>query len=1041
MSELPSGTVTFLFTDLEGSTRLLKELGRDGYHETLDEHQRLLRAAFEAHGGRIVDTQGDSFFVAFRTAADAVAAAVDAQRDLAAAHWPEGVVVKVRMGLHTGEPKVGGERYVGIGVHRAARIGACGHGGQVLLSSTTRELVEEDLPPGVTIRDLGERRLKDIDQPQHIYQLAVEGLPSKFAELNTLDVALKRKKRRMYAGSALIGVLAAAVAVPVFALAQGGSSEGVVTQGNAVAVIDPSSNSVTNDIQVGARPGSITAGSGSIWVANLDDQTVSRIDEATGNVVRTFTVTDPPTGLASSPGHIWVVGSVAGASAVSVRRIDTQFGTVTRTALLGDALTGGSGFAAAVGNTVWVAPDNGLLTRLDPATGRAAQTIDPNAGPTAIAVGANAAWVTDAYANTVTRIDSTGLLDPIPVGNGPSAVALGADGVWVTDGLDNAVVRIDPQTLAPTTTIPVGSRPNGVTVGGGFVWVANSGDGTVTRIDPLGREKPVTIRVGGSPQSLVFAQGKVWVTVDQQLATTPTAGGTLRLATAPQTLDYMDPALAFYTTTWELLDPTCAKLLNYPDKPAPAGSDLEPEVAKSLPTRSADGKTYTYTIRRGFRFSPPSNAPVTAETFKFSIERALSPRLKSPARSYVGDIVGAKAYMAGRAAHISGITVHGDTLSVRLVAPSADLPTRLSLPFFCAVPPGTPTDPKGVRVIPGAGPYYVTSYTPGQGVVLARNPNYRGNRPHHFDRIELTIGPSQRQIDKGVEAGSLDYSFGSVDPGDAARLAGTYGPGSQAASHGRQQYFVNAIPNFDYIALNSRRPLFGDVRLRQAVNFAVDRVALSRAGAVGTNAPVGNPERPNDLYLPPSVPGYSETHVYPMTGDPQKARRLVGGRHYTALLYTCNTAPCGLRAQLLTTELAAVGIDVVVAKKVSLEAMLSGSGLAAKGAQWDIALTAGWDADYPDPSDFLNLLLASGVPGTLAFDDPSYLKKAAAAAALSGPRRYLAYGKLDVETARDYAPWIPVGNAIEEDFFSKRIGCQVYQPVYGVDLAALCLRH
>src|SRR5919204_895074 len=164
MSELPSGTVTFLFTDIEGSTRLLHGLGRDRYDEVLTAHGELLVAAFSAHGGRVVDTQGDSFFVAFRTAAEAVAAAVDAQRDLTAHPWPEGAEVKVRMGLHTGEPKVGAERYVGVGVHKAARIGAAGHGGQVLLSSTTKELAEEELSAGVSIRDLGERRLKDLER-------------------------------------------------------------------------------------------------------------------------------------------------------------------------------------------------------------------------------------------------------------------------------------------------------------------------------------------------------------------------------------------------------------------------------------------------------------------------------------------------------------------------------------------------------------------------------------------------------------------------------------------------------------------------------------------------------------------------------------------------------------------------------------------------------------------------------------------------------------------------------------------------------------
>ena len=164
MTELPSGTVTFLFTDIEGSTALLKRLD-EGYGSVLADHQRLLREAFAAHGGHEIDTAGDSFFVAFRRAKDGVAAAVAAQRALAAHEWPEGVPVRVRMGLHSGEPVVGEERYVGIGVHRAARIGAIGHGGQVLLSSAARELVEDDLPPGVSLRDMGTVRLKDIDRP------------------------------------------------------------------------------------------------------------------------------------------------------------------------------------------------------------------------------------------------------------------------------------------------------------------------------------------------------------------------------------------------------------------------------------------------------------------------------------------------------------------------------------------------------------------------------------------------------------------------------------------------------------------------------------------------------------------------------------------------------------------------------------------------------------------------------------------------------------------------------------------------------------
>jgi len=181
-AELPRGTVTFLFTDIEGSTRLLKQL-RDHYEKALAEHQRILRASFDEHGGREIDTQGDSFFVAFPRAKDAVAAAVEAQRALAEQTWPEGAVLRVRMGVHTGEPTVGEERYVGLGVHRAARITAAGHGGQVLVSQTTRELLRDDPLPDVSLRDLGEHHLKDLDEPERIYQLVAPGLTDEFPPL------------------------------------------------------------------------------------------------------------------------------------------------------------------------------------------------------------------------------------------------------------------------------------------------------------------------------------------------------------------------------------------------------------------------------------------------------------------------------------------------------------------------------------------------------------------------------------------------------------------------------------------------------------------------------------------------------------------------------------------------------------------------------------------------------------------------------------------------------------------------------------------
>jgi predicted ATPase/class 3 adenylate cyclase len=189
MSDLPSGTVTILFTDIEGSTRLLQQLGEE-YAALIADHHQLLREASETNNGQVQGIEGDSFFVVFPSAVEAVHAVVQAQRTLASHRWPNGVDLRVRMGLHTGEPQISELGYVGIDVHRAARIAAAGHGGQVLVSQATYDLVASELPEGVTVRDLGEHRLKDLRQPKHLYQLVMEGLPADFPPLKSLKVSV-----------------------------------------------------------------------------------------------------------------------------------------------------------------------------------------------------------------------------------------------------------------------------------------------------------------------------------------------------------------------------------------------------------------------------------------------------------------------------------------------------------------------------------------------------------------------------------------------------------------------------------------------------------------------------------------------------------------------------------------------------------------------------------------------------------------------------------------------------------------------------------
>ena len=249
--------------------------------------------------------------------------------------------------------------------------------------------------------------------------------------------------------------------------------------------------------------------------------------------------------------------------------------------------------------------------------------------------------------------------------------------------------------------------------------------------------------------------------------------------------------------------------------------------------------------------------------------------MKGPLAPEFADIVGARAYMAGSASHIPGVVVHRDTLTIHLRAPEPDFLWRIAEPALCAVPSGTPIAPPGDRVIASAGPYYVSSYTPGQGVVLLRNPNYHGNRPHQLARIELSPGISSQRATANIEGGTADYTFLFGSPATtirtlASQLAARYGPRSPAAAAGRQQYFADAQAGqgFDFLDLNTHRPLFANARLRRAVNYAINRRALARLG--DGSLPV--PQRATAQYLPPDIPGATNAHGYPLTPDLDKAR-------------------------------------------------------------------------------------------------------------------------------------------------------------------------
>jgi YVTN family beta-propeller protein len=511
--ELPSGTVTFLFTDVEGSTALLKQL-REHYGEGLSAHQRLIRDAFGRYGGRELDTQGDAFFYAFPRARDAVLAALDAQRSLRGHRdWPDGAEFKVRMGIHTGQAEVSDGRYTGLAVHRAARICAAAHGGQVLVSQATETLLadeEEDLQ--ISFRPLGQHRLKDLDRPVSLYQASASDLPSKFPPpREQAPAAASWVRRPVVLIPAILAIVGIAAALVVLLRSGGdGGLSGVAP--NNVGVIDAKTNRIVAQVPVGIRPGPVSAAAGTVWVGNLDDRTLSRLDASTRTPAATVPLGNrTPTGLAATQTAVWVAEGRRG----SVARIDPQYNRSVGAVSVAQPSEAGS--VAVGGGGVWAVFGDSTLVRLDSVSGRVSGSGYAGAGPSGIVYTENAVWVSNSGDATVSRFNpqtySSGPVGtPTTVGSQPSAIAYGAGAVWVTSAGDGTVSRIDPASGA-ARTIEVGARPSSVAVGEGAVWVANSGDGTVSRIDPASNTVTATIRTGNWPAGVAVNGGFLWVAV------------------------------------------------------------------------------------------------------------------------------------------------------------------------------------------------------------------------------------------------------------------------------------------------------------------------------------------------------------------------------------------------------------------------------------------------------------------------------------------------------------------------------------------------
>jgi peptide/nickel transport system substrate-binding protein len=509
-------------------------------------------------------------------------------------------------------------------------------------------------------------------------------------------------------------------------------------------------------------------------------------------------------------------------------------------------------------------------------------------------------------------------------------------------------------------------------------------------------------------------------------------GGTFRVSLDTD-IDYVDPALAFFGTSWQIEYATTSMLMSYPDAPAPRGSRLVPEVSQGMPVIAKDGMTYTFKLKKTYRFS--DGAKIAAANYEAAINRNLNPKMASPAQPFIDDIVGAKAVIDGKATKATGVTTPSPyTLRIRLTKRAPDLLARLAMPFFAPIPVKLPLNPDGISApVLGSGPYAIAKWERKRSIWLVRNKFYKGSRPHNVDRIEFDIGLSQATIRLNVESNATD--FGPVPPAAHAELGQKYGV--RKGSPG--QYFINPSASVRFLAMNHDRPLFGgaglgNVGLKKAVNFAIDRIAMiNQRGAYAGVI--------NDQYMPPTMRGFQNRAIYPSRPNVARARSLAGGklRGGKGVLYTCNIGPCVPTAQIVQDNLKAIGLDMEI-KSFPRVVQLAKS--ATRGEPFDMSLE-GWAMDYFDPWDFLFVLDGTTIHAAnnvnlSYFDSPAYNRKIAAASSLVGQARYRAFGNLDVDLATNAAPLASFLTDNTRHLVSRTTGCYHYQPVYELDLAAIC---
>jgi YVTN family beta-propeller protein len=868
----------------------------------------------------------------------------------------------------------------------------------------------------------GDRQRRPDDAAAPVTSLAPES-PRRPVATGRAPVRARRSTRRLLAIGSALAVAAAVCVVAVIRPWAGGPSG---LPADSVGLIDPSGDRVGGPVSVGS-PAGLAYGDGWVWAVDSADGMLWRIDPATHAVVQQIPVGSAPTAVAITGPDVWVTnsgdGTVSRVSAAASRAVATiQVGNIPV------AIAAGRG-------AVWVANEgDGTVDRIDAVTGTVTKRgIPVGARPDGIAAGPDAVWVANGEDGTVQRIDpATGQPGgPVHVGSGPAGIAVTPGAVWVANSLDLTVSKLDPATGTVTATVDVGDGPGSIVAAGNSLWVSDEFDATLDRIDVKSGQVVRRVHLGSSPRGMAVAGSGVWVAA-RPFAAASHRGGTL---TAVDTyLPQTDPALADDYIDFALFA-AYDGLAAFRRSGGAAGFTLVPDLAMRLPRPTDGGTTYTFTLRRGIRYS--NGNPVRASDFRRGIQRQLS---FGNHPDYYEVIRGGSACIKHpNQCDLSAGIVTDDAAGrviFRLVEADPDFLYKLALINVSPAPPGTPDHAiSRAPFLPGTGPYMISQVRPNKSFTLVRNPYFRqwsyAAQPAGYPSvIRHEQVKDQSAQESAVIAGRGDLAF--LESNELQSLAIRY----------PARVYSGLKNGTQYASLNTRQPPFTNLKARQAVNYAIDRARIIQLYRFASGqATVTCQMLPSDF---PGHQGYCPYTAGAGDGawhgpDMDKARRLAresGTMNMPVTVWSQDDRPGKAAGSYL------VGLLNDLGYRARLHAVSSdqfSTDIYNPRLKIQVNIMWGWGADYPAPSTFFGPLLSCqsadelGTWNTAGFCDPHVdaLASQAQAAQLTDPAAARRLWAQADRIVTDQAPYVPVLNSGTAGFVSSRVRNYQESPVYG----------